>query len=221
MLTKKNENEMYRMRQSGSTLQQIANYFGVSREGIRQALVKRYGSSGLPGLLTMAQVSRLTGYKRSDVGKLKRRGIIKPARVVGNGRTLWTEDTVDLIKQYMGSRFCRVCGKSLPEGHWMFCSRPCRIEGSKISNRPQEQKKQQKKRMARYFAKKAAERYRNSLYVVRKKCIVPMGTVLKVLSIGKTKRHLKVEWRGKTIEIPTGCLKRIPKDVSDTNTVKL
>ena len=209
--TKVERNSMYGMRESGATLQQIADHYGISREWVRQLMFKRYGSSRPRSLLDISEVSRLTGCTRMDIFKLKRRGIIKPSQVVGRGRTLWTHDTVDIVKKYRDSRRCKVCDGPLPNNHWVFCSWSCWVEASRFRNRnrTQLQKNMQKQRMARYFAKKAKERYQSSQYIVRQKCAVPLGTKLNVIGTGSTKRRLRVEWNGKIIEIPSICVKRV------------
>lgn len=210
-LTKIERNSAYGMRESGATLQQIADHYGISREGVRQLLLKHYGSSRPRALLDISEVSRLAGCTRMDIFKLKRRGIIKPARVVGRGRTLWTHDTVDIVKTYRDSLRCKVCDGPLPSNHWVFCSWSCWVEASRYRNRPQLQKNMQKQRVARYFAKKAKERYQSSQYIVWRRCAVPLGTQLNVTGPGSTKGKLRVEWKGKIIEIPSGCVKRVSR----------
>jgi hypothetical protein len=209
MLTKVEQSSIYRMRESGATLQRIAEVFGISRERVRQILVKRYGSSGSQELLNITQVAYLAGCTRLDVFKLKRRGVIKPAQLVGKGRTYWTSDTVDIVKECMANRQCRVCSRQLPDNHWVFCSYACWAEASKIKNRPMQQRNIQKQRMSRYFAKRAKERYQNNHYIVRLKCPVPLGTKVNVLGVGNTKGKLRVEWKDEIVEIPANCVKRV------------
>jgi len=211
LLNKGERNSLYGMRESGATLQQIADHYGISREWVRQLLIKRYGSSRPGGLLDIGEVSRLAGCTRMDIFKLKRRGIIRPAQVVGRGRTLWTRDIVDAVKEYRDNLRCRVCGGPLPSNHWVFCSWLCWSKASEYQNRPQQQRDLQKERMARYFAEKAVQRYQASQYIVRRRCAVPLGTKLNVLGLGSNKGRLRVTWKGNIIEIPSVCLKRVPR----------
>ncbi|MFC1972219.1 sigma factor-like helix-turn-helix DNA-binding protein, partial [Chloroflexota bacterium] len=74
---------MYRMRQSGASLDQIAVRFGISRERVRQLLVRHHGSTRLGDLLTVTELRHRAGCTYNDILKLKRLGIIQSAKVVG------------------------------------------------------------------------------------------------------------------------------------------
>ena len=207
---------MYRMRQSGATLNQIAVHFDISRERVRQLLVKHYGSTKLGELLSVTEVKQLAGCTYNDVLKLKRHATIQPAKVVG-GRALWKPETVNTIMGYASSHRCSVCNGPLPRNRRSYCSQACRIQGVRKLNaeRMREWRRSHPERdresRRRYRTSKLVKRYQTSEYVVVRKVVIPPGTRLKVLGYGTTRRRFKVECGGQVIEIPVGCLKREPK----------
>lgn len=224
--------DVFEMRQSGATLQQIAARFAVSRERVRQVLVRHYGSSRLQGLLGAAEIARYAGCTQSYIHKLRRRGIIQPAKVVGRGRTLWKPETADTIIAYRESQRCGVCDGALPSNHWVYCSEACRIEGQthRYRNSPEQGRRLHNERVARwrrnhteqareidrrkqrrYYAKKSSERYQSGQYVVRKQCLIPLGTIVEGLGCGTTKDRLKVQWGGQIVELPFSYVKRVAK----------
>lgn len=208
---------MYRMRQSGASLDQIAAHFGISRERVRQLLVKHYGSTRLGELLSTTEVKHRAGCTYTDILKLKRRGIIQPAKVVGRCRILWKAETVDTIMGYASGHRCSVCNGPLPSNCRIYCSQVCRIEGTRKlrdawmrkwrHNHPEKDREAKRQ----YRASKLIERYQTSEYIVVRKVFIPRGTRLKVLGYGTTRRRFKVECGGQVIEVPVICLKREPK----------
>ncbi|GAJ22083.1 unnamed protein product, partial [marine sediment metagenome] len=78
---------MHQMRQSGATLDQVGSRFGITRERVRYLLTKHYGSTRIQDLLTAVELARESGCGYWYIVKLKRRGVIQPAMVVGRGRT--------------------------------------------------------------------------------------------------------------------------------------
>ncbi len=218
MLREAERNSMYQMRQSGATLDQIAVHFGISRERVRQLLVKHHGSTRVGELLSTTEVRHRAGYTYNDILKLKRRGIIQPAKVVGRCRTLWKPETVDTIKGYADSRRCPVCSGPLPSNRRVYCSQACWIEGSRKLHNEQMRKwrhnhpEKVREIHRQYHASKSLERYQTSEYVVHRKVFIPLGTRLKVLGYGTTHRRFMVECGGQVIEVPVHCLKREPKE---------
>lgn len=232
-MTKAALSVMVQLRQSGASLQQIAGRFGISRERVRQLLVKHCGSTQVHDLLGAQELARKAGCSRNYILKLRRRGIIQPSMVVGGKRTLWKPETVDIIIGYKTSHRCRVCNRPLPDNHWVYCSRRCWIEAyrHRYLNMPEEARRLHNERVARwqnthpeeakdirrrmhkkYAAKKSMERmerYESSLYVIRARCPIPLGTVVKVHGSGKTKGRAEVKWCGRPMEIPWCCLKRM------------
>ena len=201
-MTKVSRSTITEMRQSGASLQQIASRFGVSRERIRQLLVKQYGSTKVNRLLGIAEVERYAGCSQSYIHRLRRRGIIQPAKVVGKKRTLWKPETVATVMRYVGSRQCCICNRPLPSNRWVYCSRACWIEAyrHRYIKMSEQEKRLHNERVARwqkkhpeeaidlrrrkqreYWARKSIDRYENSRYIIWKKCLIPLGTVVKVL----------------------------------------
>ena len=232
MMTKVSRSTIIHMRQSGASLQQIASHFGVSRERVRQLLVKHYGSTKVNALLGATDLARQVGSDQSYIRKLRRRGIIQPARVVGKKRTLWKPETVDTIARYVSNCRCRVCDGPLPSNRWVYCSRACWIEAyrHRYIKMSEQEKRVQKERVARWFknhpeqardirrryqrkrwARESIKRYKSTRYIIWKKCLIPLGTVVKVIGHGITRSRLRVEWGEKIIDVPFCSVKRIEK----------
>lgn len=224
---------MHRMRQSAASLQQIANQFGISRQRVGSLLTKYYGSTRVGELLTVTELARLAGCLRNYIVKLRERGVIQPAKVIGRGRTrggtLWKPSTISTIITYIDSHRCLVCHQPLPSNRRRYCSPACYIEGHRYKNRPEEARRQQRESVARwiaghpeqakqirqrserkYLTKKSVERYHTTEYVVWRKGPIPLGTVVRVVS-GTAPGRLKVEWGDQTLEVAFSCLRRIEK----------
>ena len=143
---------MQRMRQSGNSLQQIGDRFGISRERVRRLLTKHYGSTRVQELLTPAEVARLAGCNYRHMVKLTRGGVIQPAMVVGRQRTLWQPATVAAIVSYIDRHRCRVCHRPLPSDRQVYCCHTCYLEARRYKNRPEAWRRRHKERVARWKA---------------------------------------------------------------------
>lgn len=212
---------MHQMRQSGGSLRQIGSHFGVSHETVR----KRLSPTRIQNLLTTPEVAHLAGCSQSYIRKLRQQGAIQPT-VTGRGRALWPPETIATIIIYNDGHRCRMCQAPVPSNRHVYCSEACYIEGSRSKNRPEAARKQQRERMARwranhleqakeieqrkgkrYSAKKSAERYRTTQYIIFRKCLIPLGTIVRVVSGNQGK--LNVEWGEQILEIPAGCVKKL------------
>ncbi len=220
---------MHQMRQSGATLDQVGSRFGITREGVRRRLTKHYGSTRIQDLLTTAELARLSDCGFRYIVKLKRRGVIQPAMVVGRGRMLWKPETIAAVTTYIDRLRCPVCQQPLSSGRQVYCSREHYLEAHRYKNQseearrrhnervarwlgehPEEAKQIQQRKQRRYRAKKSRERYQTAEYVIRRKCLIPLGTVVRVLTADR--ERLKVMWGEQIVEIPSGCVKRIVKE---------
>jgi len=76
---------------------------------------------------------------------------------------------------------------------------------------PEKARDIRQRKQREYWAKKSIDRYENSRYIIWKKCLIPLGTVVKVLGYGTTKSRLRVEWGEQIIEVPFCSVKRIEK----------
>ena len=216
------------MRQKGATLQQIASTFGLSREGVRWLLTRHYGSTRIQELLSTTELRRLAGCTYNYIDKLKRRGLIQPAMVVGHGRALWPPQTIATIIMYIDRHRCPVCQRPVPTSRLVYCSRGCYLEAHWYKNRSEAARRRQQESTARwranhleqareidqrkakkYQAKKSAERYHNTRYQIWRKCLIPLGTVVRVLSYNSARGRIKVEWGEQIVEIPFGCVRRV------------
>ena len=224
---------MYQMRQSGATLEQVGSRFSITREGARQLLIKHYGSTRVPGLLTTTQLCRRAGCTYSYIHKLKRRGVIQPANVVGRWRTLWRPETIATVILYIDRHRCPVCHQPLSSNRHVYCSWQCYLEAHRYENRSEEARRRHNARVARWIAenperarqiqqqeqarqqaKRSLQRYRTTEYVIWRKCLIPLGTVVRVLSYNRARGRIKAEWGERIVELPFGCVKRIVKEVA-------
>lgn len=119
---------MYQIRQSGISLDQVGSHFGITRERARQLLTKHYGSTRIQDLLTAAELARLAGCSHNYISKLRRRGVIQPAMVIGHRRSLWRPETIATIIIYADRHRCPICQQALPSDRWVFCSQECRLK---------------------------------------------------------------------------------------------
>ena len=135
MLTQNKLDTMYRMRQSGTTLDQVANRFGITREGVRQLLTEHYGSTRVRNLLSVTELAQRAGCNYRYIAKLKRRGVIQPDMVIGHGRTLWKPDTIVTITRYINRHTCPVCQSPVPAHRMIYCSHKCYLEAHRYKKR--------------------------------------------------------------------------------------
>ena len=110
---------IYDMRQSGATLSQIADRIGRTKEGVRQILLRNYGSTKHK-LISTEQLCKLVGLNRGRVMELYRDGAITPVREWDTSLghyILWSPDTwVQIISHSKVNRFCKICHSSIPKG---------------------------------------------------------------------------------------------------------
>lgn len=211
---------MYQMRQSGATLDQLGSRFGISRERARQLLIARYGSARVRKLLTTTELCRLVGCTWKYIDKLKWRGVIQPAMMVGHGRTLWKPESVVAVIEYTDRYRCPVCHRPVPSYRKVYCSRRCYLEARRYKNQPLEAKRRHNERVKRWRTehpaeakriqqrketKKSLERYRSTLYVIAKRCAIPLGTVVRVLTCNRGR--MRVEWGEQVLDVPFGCVR--------------
>ena len=148
-------------RQAGASLQQIAECFGISRERVRQLLVRRWGSTQVSGFLTTVELQRQSHCNYAYVQKLTLRGVIKPAKIIGNKRKLWKPETVDIVVRYIASHRCPVCNGPLPSNRSIYCSQACYTETYRhryVKMSLQERKKHNER--VRRWEKKSPEKAR-------------------------------------------------------------
>jgi transcriptional regulator with XRE-family HTH domain len=218
-------------RQSGASLQEIASRLGISRERVRQLLIKHRGSTKVQDLLSAAELAQQAGCSQAWIGKLRRRGVIEPAKVVGMKRTLWKPETTKTIMAFLASHRCRVCNRSLPDNHWVYCSQECYTEevnrhrykklseqAKKLHNEkvarwqrshPEEARIIRRRGQRKYELKKSIERYKSTRYVIWKRCLIPLGTIVRIRGWGMSRSRLAAEWDDQVVEVPFGCVKRI------------
>jgi len=174
---------MHQMRQSGATLDRVGSRFGITRERVRQQMTEHYGSTRVQDLLPATALARLSGCGYSYIDKLKRRGVIQPAMVVGHRKTLWKPETIATIIEYIDRHRCPICHQPLSSNRWVYCSQEHYLEARRYKNQPEgakrrhnerverwlvenpeEAKQIQQRRQRRQQAKKSRERYQTAQY---------------------------------------------------------
>ena len=235
MVTQTKLDTMHQMRQSGATLDQVGSRFGITREGVRRLLTEHYGSTRVRSLLTVTELTWLAGCTYNYIDKLKRRGIIQPAKVVGRGRTLWKPEAIAAIIKYIDRHRCPVCYQPLSSDRLVYCSRQCYLEARRYKNQPEEARRRHNERVKRWLAehperarqiqqrkqrrrqaKRSLQRYQTTEYVIWRKCLIPLGTAVRVLSYNRAGGRIKVEWGEQIVELPFGCVKRTVKEAVAT-----
>ena len=155
--------------------------------------------------------------------------------VVSHGRTLWKPETIATIIIYINRHGCPVCHGPVPSDRLVYCSRQCYFEAHRYKNQPEEARRRHNERVKRwlmehpekakqiqqraqrmYRARKLGEGYQTAQYVIWRKCLIPLGTIVRVLSYNRTGGRIKVEWGEQMAELPFGCVKRIVKEAIAT-----
>ncbi|UCC17916.1 MAG: hypothetical protein JSU58_05010 [Dehalococcoidales bacterium] len=151
-----NTNAVYAMRRSGSTLQQIADKTGRSKERIRQILISNYGSTKHK-LMSTEQLRRFLGFSRHHILELYSNGVITPAKEweANNGQyLLWSTTTISQINSYNNAtKVCKQCGAVVPPNRRTYCSTRCYTESHKYKNMTDEAQKRHLDSIRRYRAK--------------------------------------------------------------------
>jgi len=158
--TKINPSIVYNLRQSGATLQQIADKIAMTKEGVRRILISNYGSTR-HGLISTQQLSKLAGLTPNRVVELYQGGVIIPVvewDMRGHHYRLWSSDTVEQSTSYSnthrGRRLCRMCHRPIvAKGNWVFCSKQCYEENHKYKYKSAEAKKRHMRSITKYRAK--------------------------------------------------------------------
>jgi hypothetical protein len=151
-----NINAIYAMRRSGSTLQQIADKTGKSKERIRQILTSNYGTTRHK-LMSTEQLRKLFGFSRRHILDLYHNGVITPVKEwkAKNGQyLLWSTTAISQINSYHNAtRVCKQCGAVIPPNRRIFCSTSCYTESHKYKNMSNDKKKRHLDSIRRYRAK--------------------------------------------------------------------
>ena len=105
-------------RNSGKSLRQLGQMFGVSHEQVRQILAKH--NPPRVTLLAENTVAAKLGYPVTWLIKLRKEGIINPTKP--GGHWLYSEEQVRQIPSLIAEmRRCDRCGQLRPSGYQRFC----------------------------------------------------------------------------------------------------
>ncbi len=112
--------QILQMRQSGYTLQEIGDYTGVTRERVRQLLLKHCGNIEMP-LLKESGVAKETGCSIWRLKRLRKQGILKPRH---RGKFFHYYDKSELEKVKLALQgHCLQCGELMVTNHVRkYCS---------------------------------------------------------------------------------------------------
>jgi len=154
--TRVNVSAICDMRQSGASLQEIADKVGKTRERVRQILIKNCGCTK-HGLLSTEKLCRLLSLSRNRVLGLYQGNIIIPEAKWNSGSKqylLWSPDTEeDVIFYYKTHRLCKICLHPVPKNRRTYCSEECRKEGQKYKYKDTEAKRRHLMSTTRYREK--------------------------------------------------------------------
>jgi hypothetical protein len=145
------------MRRSGASLGQIAGSIGRSKERVRQILLQNTGSTK-HRLISTQQLSRKFGLSRNCIIEMYKDGIIQPQAewTTGNHHyLLWSEDTTEKINRYYHTHcLCKICGRPLRKGRWVYCSDECYREGQKYKHKTDTAKQKHLKNIRGYMERR-------------------------------------------------------------------
>ena len=145
------------LRQSGVSLQQIADTIGRMKERVRQILVKTNGSSK-HDLLSTQQLFKKLLLPRNQILELYKDGIIVPALEWTSGNhhyLLWDNRVADEISSYYKMyRQCKICGQIEGSGRWIYCSVKCDRKGQQYRYKSAEAKQKQLSSIKMYMSRR-------------------------------------------------------------------
>jgi hypothetical protein len=145
------------MRESGASLEQIAQVIGRTKERVRQILLKNSGSTKHQ-LLSTQQLYEQLGLPRNRIIELYEEGIIAPATEWTSGNhhyLLWPSNIAETVANYYNiHRLCRICKKPLLKGRWVYCSDKCYREGQKYKYKSEEAKQKHLRNIKVYLEKR-------------------------------------------------------------------
>ena len=152
-------NIVYEMRRSGSSMREIAEKIGRSKERVRQILSTGLGTTN-HDLLSTLQLCNQSGLPRNRIIEMYQDGVISRVNKWDAGKRdylLWSPETVLTISTYYQThRLCKVCNKPLPKNRILFCSDDCRHEKHKYKYMTPEGRQRVLANIRRYRDKKKA-----------------------------------------------------------------
>ncbi|MBN1367335.1 MAG: hypothetical protein JW967_05370 [Dehalococcoidales bacterium] len=155
--TRISSGDIIAMRESGASLEQIAETIGRTKERVRQILVKNIGTTR-HNLLSTQQLYRQLGLPRTRVVELYKDGIITPKAEWKTGNhhyLLWSPNVAEIVTNYYNkNRLCKMCLKPLGKGRWVFCSDECYREGQKYKYKSGEAKRRHLENIKGYLERR-------------------------------------------------------------------
>lgn len=139
--------EMAKLRDEGYTLQQIGDKFNISRERVRQILVKVPPEIREGSLLSLRQAAAVLKCNTRTLLELVESGVLKPASKQV-GRILFRES--DLRSVRIPIKTCIICGHPIPQRRRTYCSPDCFRERWEYRNWTDERKRKHRQAMANW-----------------------------------------------------------------------
>jgi len=130
--------EIRQLREQGYTLQAIGDKVGLTREGIRQLLVKNWGTTKFSALVPRETFAKLLGCSVGRLNTLEKKGLVNPIHL--GYRYLYGEKDskkilglLNPMRPPLVERTCEECGKKFylrassirPHSPGRFCSKRC------------------------------------------------------------------------------------------------
>ena len=144
---------IYNMRQSGATLQQIADRIGRTKERVRQILIENYGTTKHK-LISTEQLCQLSGYSRNRIMELYQDNAIIPIVEWDRGNrhfALWSLSAAEQVNiHYKTHRLCKMCYSFIPKGRLVYCSEQCYNKSRKYKYKSVEAKQRHLRNIKRY-----------------------------------------------------------------------
>jgi hypothetical protein len=152
-----NPDDVVAMRETGASLEQIAEAIGRTKERVRQILKKSVGTTHHRFLSTQ-QLYQAVGLPRNRIIDLYKDGVIVPEAEWKTGNhhyLLWPSDIAKKINNYYNRhRLCKICGKPLNKGRWVYCSNECYREGQKYKYKSDEAKQKHLNNIKEYLERR-------------------------------------------------------------------
>lgn len=192
------------MRRSGSTLAEIGNAVGVTRERIRQILNQYYPGTQM-SCLKESQLAKVIGCHPKRLIKLRQQGILKPRHT--SGLYLYDKDEVEKAMLAI-QKLCIHCGEPVPKYNQVYCAvcsaeqrrnpykfrseegkKHC-IEASRNwqNAHPDRYKEICDRAMQKHLLKCRQEHFANTEYIVVQGNTLPIDTIIK--AVGFKNWHL-------------------------------
>lgn len=95
--------QMRELREQGHSLQAIGHEFGLSRERVRQLVVKHFGTSRIP-MPSRYKVAKLLGINWYHLKHWERQGLLNPIHYNGEYRYYYPQSEIEKARELSNER---------------------------------------------------------------------------------------------------------------------